>query len=89
MENELRKVIFTLNEQGFSLGDLGCEDTKGTLDERRGYFHRWGDIVQYDATLERNVQKTIAIVEDETTGLVSEVAPHCVKFQNWRTKCKY
>ena len=82
MEN-LRKVLFNLNEQGLSLGDLDFNDSNGITEERRGYFHRWGDVVQYDSQSEKSFSKTVAIVEEDTSGKIFEVAPHCIKFEKW------
>ena len=79
---ELRKVKFNLNEQNLNLGDVDYEDKDGFLEERSGYFHRWGDVIKYDPTLTHNIQKTVAIVEEKATGKVYEVAPHCVKFED-------
>ncbi|MBR6178733.1 MAG: hypothetical protein IKQ70_12745 [Bacteroidales bacterium] len=86
MNSDLKKVIFDLNEQNLSLGDLNNEDKNGILFPRRGYFHRWGDIEKYDLTLGKNIQKTVAIIEEEKTGQIFEVAPHRVKFENWQPK---
>ena len=80
MKNELRKVLFNLNEQDLSFGDLGFDDPDNIMEERQGYFHRWGDVIVNDATQERNLQKTVAIIEEMSTGNVYEVAPHCVKY---------
>lgn len=84
MDNELRKVIFNLNSQNLSLGDLDYDDPQNITEERRGYFHRWGDGVIYDANIEKKFPNTFAIVEEDKTGQIFEVAPHCVKFENWK-----
>lgn len=89
MDNELRKVIFNLNSQNLSLGDLNFNDSKGITKERRGYFHRWGDVVQYDSQSEKSFSKTVAIIEEDATGKIFEVAPHCIKFEKWETKIEY
>lgn len=79
---ELRKVVFNLNEQNLSLGDLDYNDSEGLLDERRGYFHRFGDTIIYDPQQERNFPKTFAIIEEAKTGKIFEVAPRCFKFDD-------
>ena len=80
MKEELRKVIFNLNEQNLTIGDLGYEDTEGIMDERQGYFHRLGDLIVYDSEHGRNLQQTVAIIEEIDTGIVYEVVPHCFRF---------
>ena len=81
MKEELRKVVFNLNELNLTIGDLGYKDPEGILVERHGYFHRLGDIIVYDPELGKNLPKTIAIIEEIDTGKVYEVAPHCFRFE--------
>lgn len=81
MQEELRKVMFVLDEQNLTIGDLGFEDAEGVAKKRHGYFHRFGDSIVYDAEQERNWPKTIAIVEEIGTGAVYEVAPRCIAFE--------
>ena len=80
MEKELRKVRFNLNEQNLSLDELDYEDSNGIMDEHHGVFHRWGDVFCYDPRTESNIQKVVAIVEEEGTGKIYEIAPHCITF---------
>ncbi len=80
MQENLRKVRFNLNNQDLTLGDCGFDDPEGILRERTGYFHRFGDVECLPN--DENVLKTVAIVEEEATGLVYEVAPHCIQFVN-------
>ena len=81
MKEELRKVRFNLNEQDLTLGDFGYEDSNGIMEERHGFFHRFGDVICYDPQQEKNIHKTVAIVEEIITGKVYEVAPHCIIFE--------
>ena len=81
MKEELRKVLFNLNELNLSLGDLNYEDSDGIMKERHGLFHCFGDTLIYDSQQEMNLTKKVAIVEEIGTGKVFEVAPHCIKFE--------
>ena len=80
MQKILRKVRFNLNGQGLTLGDCEFNDPEGILTERTGYFHRFGDVMCLSNA--ENVLRTVAIVEEEATGNVYEVAPHCIQFVN-------
>lgn len=81
MKENLRKVQFDLNELNLTIGDLGIEDSKDVLKKRHGYFHRMGDIIVYDPQQEKNLQKTVAIIEEIGTGKVYEVSPKRVVFE--------
>lgn len=80
MQEELRKVRFNLNEQNLSLGDLGYEDPNGITTERHRFYHRWDNVINYDPQTESDIQKIVAIVEEMSTGKVSEIAPQCITF---------
>ena len=82
MKEKLRKVIFCLNEQNLTIGDLGFEDPEGIKDERHGYFHQFGNIIVYDPKQELFFPKTVAIIEEIETGKVYEVSHHCFRFEN-------
>lgn len=81
MEDKLRKVKFNLseiNEQDLTVGDHET-DKDGILEERQGWFHRWGDEVYIDPDTDKKFQQTVAIVEDET-GRVYLVSPKTIIF---------
>ena len=82
MKEKLRKVVFNLNDQNLTIGDLDYEDHEEITIERKGYFHRLGDVIVYDPGQERLLPKTVAIIEEAGTGVVFEVAPHCFKFED-------
>lgn len=80
MKEELRKVIFNLNDQNLTLGDMEFNDSKGVMEERHGFFHCWGNVELYNPE-EGNIKlKTVAIVEEATTGRIFEVAPKCMSY---------
>lgn len=81
MEDKLRKVSFNLNGQNLNYGDLDYNDSEGIMKERQGEFHRWGDTTTYDSQEQKMFQKTVAIVEEISTGQIYEIAPHCLKFE--------
>lgn len=81
MKEELRKVIFNLNEQNLSIGDLESEDSNDIMEERQGFFHCFGNVIFYDSQQERNLTKKVAIIEEISTGKVFEIAPHCIRFE--------
>ncbi len=82
MKEKLRTVFFNINEENLTLGDLNFENPERIMDEHHGYFHRFGDIIVYDAKQEKNLLKTVAIIEEIKTGIVYEVSPHCIRFAN-------
>lgn len=49
MKEELRKVLFNLDEQNLSYGDLDYDDFEGIRKGRQGYFHCWGSVEFYDS----------------------------------------
>lgn len=73
----LRKVIFTERPQNWATFDgvYGKMET-----EMNGFFHGFGNHPIYDHNAERYIDQTIAIVEEEKTGMVFEVLPQCLQF---------
>ena len=82
MNSELRKVHFNLSNQklkSYTIGDFE-DDESGTLKERNGLFHCWGDEIYCDSETEEKFQRTIAIVEEIGTGEVYKVDPNTIVF---------
>lgn len=82
METKLRKVQFNFGEEKckkYTMGDLEY-DKEGTLKERYGLFHCWGEAVRCDSETGQKYQETVAIVEEIETGDVFKVDPNTIVF---------
>ena len=80
----LRKVTFFLEKNpGYGLFDF-TEEEQNEINEkaktRAGIFHEWGhEIVK---TEDESYKNTYAIVEEQDTGKVFQVAPENIQFIN-------
>ena len=82
MKEKLRKVQFNLSDakcKDYTIGDREY-DKDGTLVERYGLFHCWGEAIHCDSETGQKLQETIAIVEEIETGEVYKVNPNTIIF---------
>lgn len=77
----LRKVLFTLEEQKMNLFDFEKEEElQEATRERKGFFHCFGNEPFYDPESECLRDKMVGIVEEEGTGKVYHVIPEFITF---------
>ena len=76
----MRKANFKLSE---TPPHMVHKDRDGIQKERArdrtGTFHQWGGRTEYDG--ENTFQTTFAIIEEDETGQIYEVAPAFVQFE--------
>lgn len=81
--NELRKVIFRLDDTEYGAFDLNDEERE-EMDEfqkpQEGLFHQWGIEIITDEDTGISLQKTVGIVED-SKGEIHKVNPELIKFE--------
>lgn len=80
MEN-LRKVVFTLEQQKMNLFDYESEEEREeAMRERDGFFHCFGNEPYYDPEVECYRDRMVGIIEEEGTGKVYHVVPQFITF---------
>lgn len=78
---QLRKVVFTLEQQKMNLFDYESdEEREEAMRERNGYFHCFGNEPFYDSSSECLRDKLVGIIEEEGTGKVYHVVPKFMTF---------
>ena len=79
---KLRLVRYSIKPFGGSIGDFesGGHDANELMQERKGWFHTWGNAPFYDAETSTWHDKTVAIVEEKETGKIHKVQPEFLNF---------
>lgn len=82
MEEERRRVIFTLEREGASMFDYENEsECEEKAKERSGFFHAWGNAPFWDSEEGHLRDRVVGIVEEENTGKVFQIVPKMITFK--------